>query len=217
MRAMADRYLQRFELADIDVIGPAAATVAGGFRLRPSEAPHMKGMTLSGERIVFLARGGHPAARLSASTHELGHVVQFENGIPVAEHCEDSCERLGLIVRLPPMVLQEALREAGPDVRALREWYRRRAEADVSEEDLAHRVALQLGGCALERTKRGSLIILWSEVANDLPLEEHFSLAQLGDYAWQSEQPQNSDGALAIPYRDRTQRLRVVVVANQAA
>ena len=218
VRAMADRYLRAFDIADVDVLTPASAMRAAGFRLRSSSAPHLGGMTLSGERVAYIARGGNAAARLEASRHELGHVVQFSDGVAVADQCEASCERLGLIVCLPPVVFGEALREAGPDVRALRDWYLRRADVDVAEEDLALRVALQLGAeYALERMKGGALRILWSEVANDLPLDQQFRLSQLGADAWQSEEPQNGDGSLAIPYRDRSQRLRVVVVVGQAA
>jgi hypothetical protein len=217
LRAMADRYLQTYDLVDVDVLSPGAAMRAAGFVLRSSSAPHLAGMTLSGERVAYLARGGNAVARLGASRHELGHVVQFADGVVVADQCEPSCERLGLIVCLPPRVFEEALTEAGPDVRALREWYRQRADVDVAEEDLAHRIALQIGGYALERTKSGALRVLWSDVANDLPLEKQFKLSQLGSAAWQTEEPQNSDGSTAIPYRDRNQRLRVVVVGSRAA
>lgn len=218
VRSMAERWLCDHDLENNYVLTPAAALRGAGFRLRSSAARHLGGMTLASERVAFVARGGDAIARLRAGRHELGHAIQFDSGLGVGEHCETSCDRLGLCACLPSPGFADALREAGPDPRDLRAWYATQAEVNVSQEDLAMRAALQLGGYALLRGARGALRVLWADAANDLPLERQFQLSQLGDDAWTHETARASnDGAVAIPYRDRSARLRVLVLAPSAA
>lgn len=143
------------------------------------------------------ARGGPRVAQHNAG-HECGHLVQLNAGVRLPHH-EPTCDRCGLLLRMPEPALVNAVRDHTLDPVRLGESYHL-----VPTPDLYARWAMHLEGWAFDY--RG-IYGQWRELAHDLqppPSAMMLGYRLAAEVADAGRWVQHAENCVAVPYVERT-------------